>query len=41
MTADSKFETLRTSYGWMLEVGRFGIHSRDSLGDRVILDVSR
>lgn len=41
MTADSRFETLRTSYGRTVEVGRLGLTSDESRGDRVILDVPR
>lgn len=41
MTADSRFETMRTSYGRAVEVGRLGLSPRDSRVDRVILDVPR
>jgi hypothetical protein len=41
MTADSRFETMRTSYGRAVEVGRLDRNPRDSRDDRVILDVAR
>jgi hypothetical protein len=41
MTADSRFETMLTSYGRAVEVGRLGLPPHGSREDRVILDVPR
>ena len=39
MSADSRFETMHTSYGRTVEVGRLCFHSPDTDGERIILDV--
>jgi hypothetical protein len=41
MTADSRFETMRTSYGRTVEVGRLCLTRPGSCDDRVIVDVPR
>lgn len=41
MAADSRFETMRTSYGRAVEVGRLCFHAPGSTNERVILDVPR
>ena len=41
MSADSRFETIHTSYGRTVEVGRLCFHSPDTDGERIILDVPR
>jgi hypothetical protein len=41
MSADSRFETMHTSYGRTVEVGRLCFVSSESDGERVILDVPR
>ncbi|HEX6197137.1 MAG TPA: hypothetical protein VFZ37_14580 [Jiangellaceae bacterium] len=41
MAADSMFETMYTSYGRMVEVGRLGLKPDESADERVILDVPR
>ncbi len=41
MGADSRFETMRTSYGRAVEVGRLCFYAPDSRTERVILDVPR
>lgn len=41
MRADSRFETMQTSYGRTVEVGRLCFYTSESDGERVILDVPR
>jgi len=41
MTADSRFEIMRTSYGRTVEVGRLCLSRTGSSDDRVIVDVPR
>jgi hypothetical protein len=41
MTADSRFEIMRTSYGRTVEVGRLCLSRSGSCDDRVIVDVPR
>jgi hypothetical protein len=41
MSADSRFETMHTSYGRTVEVGRLCFRSPDTDGERIILDVPR
>jgi hypothetical protein len=41
MTADSRFETMRTSYGRTIEVGRLCLTRPGTCDDRVIVDVPR
>ena len=41
MTADSRFETMRTSYGRTVEVGRLCLSRSGARDDRVIVDVPR
>jgi hypothetical protein len=41
MTADSRFETMRTSYGRTVEVGRLCLSRSGARDERVIVDVPR
>lgn len=41
MRADRRFETMHTSYGRTVEVGRLCFHRPETDGGRVILDVPR